>query len=257
VSLPLVFKSAPFEPTAFLLADERVKYGGTKRHISQVLDCSSVYFRRSSYDPDHLSNTPEPRVENALGISGSSGSVQRLDSLKPGDKIPGFSAINASGIETKVSYDEAAYLIFITSTKCPWCEKTLPSWKEISDKAKGKSIRIVSIAIDGNADIKAYVRDHGLNFEVVNFPNASLQSTYKAFSTPQTVLVRQGGQVEKLWSGMLSDTAKNEILDLLSQTHSVSRKSSELLETQGPPICNRYLITGMEGGIPCSLVRAS
>lgn len=153
-------------------------------------------------------------LKKALGVSTS---VEPMDSLKPGDQIPGFSAVNASGAQTKVAYDEADYLIFITSTKCPWCDKTLPSWKEISDKAKGRSIRIVSIAIDGNADIKAYAKDHGLNFEVVSFPDASLQSSYKAFSTPQTILVKRGGQVEKMWPGMLSETAKNEILTLLTR----------------------------------------
>jgi thioredoxin-related protein len=118
--------------------------------------------------------------------------------------------------------------------------------KRYPDKAKGRPIRIVSIAIDGNADIKAYVRDHGLNFEVVNFPDPALQSNYKAFSTPQTVLVKRGGQVEKIWPGMLSDTNKNEILNLLSQAYSASRETSDEL-----------LITGMEGGIPCSLLQAS
>jgi hypothetical protein len=51
--------------------------------------------------------------------------AQRVEALKPGDKLPAFNGINAVGIETKVSYDEADRLLFITSTKWPWCEKTL------------------------------------------------------------------------------------------------------------------------------------
>jgi peroxiredoxin len=194
-------------------------------------------------------------LKKALGVSSS---VEPPDSLKPGDQVPGFIATNAFGTQTKVSYAEADYLVFITSTKCPWCEKTLPSWKEISDKAKGRPIRIVSIAIDGNPDIKAYVKDNGLNFEVVSFPDPSLQSSYKAFSTPQTLLVKRGGKVEKMWPGMLSDTSKNEILKLLSQTYSVFREPSrELLEAKVPQFAINTLPTRMQGGIRARLDWAS
>ena len=154
-------------------------------------------------------------LKRSLGVANAG---ERIDALKPGDKLPAFNGINAAGMETKVSYDDGDHLLFITSTKCQWCEKTLPSWKEIAETVKGKSVQAISISIDGKGEIESYIKNRSLNFDVLNFPNASIQQVYKAYSTPQTILVKQGGLVEKVWMGALSETTKKEILEQLAQT---------------------------------------
>ena len=151
-------------------------------------------------------------LKRSIGVANAG---QRVEALKPGDKLPAFNGINAVGMETKVSYDEGDHLLFITSTKCQWCEKTVPSWKEIAETVKGKSVQAISISIDGKGEIESYIKNRGLNFDVLNFPDPSLLQAYKAFSTPQTILVKQGGRVEKVWMGMLSETTKKEILEQL------------------------------------------
>ncbi|HET8669794.1 MAG TPA: redoxin domain-containing protein [Candidatus Saccharimonadales bacterium] len=151
-------------------------------------------------------------LKTAIGVANAG---KRIDGLKPGDNLPAFNGINAGGTETRVSYDEGDHLLFITSTKCPWCEKTVPTWKEIAETVKGKSVQAISISIDGKGEIESYIKNRGLNFDVLNFPDASLLQAYKAFSTPQTILVKQGGRVEKVWMGMLSETTKKEILEQL------------------------------------------
>lgn len=151
-------------------------------------------------------------LKREIGVANSG---QRVEGLKPGDTLPAFNGINAVGMETRVSYDEGDHLLFITSTKCQWCEKTVPTWKEIAETIKGKSVQAISISIDGKGEIESYINNRGLNFDVLNFPDASLLKVYKAFSTPQTILVKQGGRVEKVWMGMLSETTKKEILETL------------------------------------------
>jgi peroxiredoxin len=151
-------------------------------------------------------------LKSEIGVANSG---QRVEGLKPGDNLPAFNGINAVGMETRVSYDEGDHLLFITSTKCPWCEKTVPTWKEIAETIKGKSVQAISISIDGKGEIESYINNRGLNFDVLNFPDASLLKVYKAFSTPQTILVKQGGRVEKVWMGMLSETTKKDILEQL------------------------------------------
>jgi peroxiredoxin len=136
------------------------------------------------------------------------------DFLKPGDQAQAFNGIDANGQTTRIAYDDADYLILITSTSCPWCARTMPIWKDIADKAKGKPLRVVAVAIDGKGELPAYIQKNGINFDVVNFAEPSTQSSYKAFSTPQTIFIKRGGRVEKTWQGLLTEKTENEVTKL-------------------------------------------
>lgn len=139
------------------------------------------------------------------------------DRLKPGDQLAPFDAVG-EGRQTRVSYDaDARYLVLITSTKCQWCAKTLPAWKEIAAQAEGRGVRVVGISLDGEGEMEKYRRDNGLNFEVVNFPaDPSVQASYKAYATPQTILVGRGGKVERVWPGALDEKTKDEVVKQIS-----------------------------------------
>jgi len=154
-------------------------------------------------------------MKKEIGVANAG---QRVEGLKPGDNLPAFNGINAAGMEARISYDEGDHLLFITSTKCPWCESTLPTWREIAETVKGKSVQAISLSIDSKGEIESYIKNRSLNFDVLNFPDTSVQQVYKAYSTPQTILVKQGGRVEKVWMGALSETTKKEILEQLEQT---------------------------------------
>jgi len=137
--------------------------------------------------------------------------------LKPGDQVQAFSSIDANGKENTVSYEDADYLLLITSTKCPWCARTMPIWKDISEKAKGK-LRIVAVSIDGQGELANYVRDNGINFDVVNFADPAARIRYKAFGTPQTIFIKRGGIVARTWQGMLTEQTENQITNLFAES---------------------------------------
>lgn len=137
------------------------------------------------------------------------------ESLQPGDQVPAFNSIDANGKEKLISYEDTDCLLMITSTTCPWCEKTLPVWKDIADKVKGSSIHIVGVALDGKGHINEYINQNGINFEVVNFADPASQRIYKAFATPQTILIKRGGKVAKTWQGLLTEKQEKELTSLL------------------------------------------
>lgn len=151
-------------------------------------------------------------------IAGAGGAPEAPDRLKPGDTVAAFDAVAAEGRRTRVAYDDAArYLVLITSTKCQWCTKTLPVWKEIAAQAGEKGVRVVGISLDGEGEMEKYKLENGLNFEVVNFPeDPSVQLSYKAYATPQTILVGRGGRVERVWAGALDEKAKDEVVKQIS-----------------------------------------
>jgi peroxiredoxin len=137
------------------------------------------------------------------------------ESLKPGDQVPAFKSIDADGKEKLISFEDTDCLLMITSTTCPWCAKTLPVWKDIADKAKGSSIQIVGVSLDGKGHINEYTNQNGINFEVVNFADPASQGIYKAFATPQTIFIKRGGKVAKTWQGLLTEKQETEVTNLL------------------------------------------
>jgi peroxiredoxin len=136
------------------------------------------------------------------------------DFLKIGDRLEPFKAVDAEGKEETISYTDRDYLLLITATKCPWCEKTMPVWNEIAEKAKGRPIRIVAVSLDGKGELSEYIKTNQIKFEVVNFADPNTQMIYKAFATPQTILVKQGGTIEKTWRGMLTEANLDEVTKL-------------------------------------------
>lgn len=136
------------------------------------------------------------------------------DFLKPGDHLTAFKAIGADGKEETISYSDRDYLLLITATKCPWCAKTMPVWKEIAEKAKGLPIRILAVSVDGKGELSDYIKSNNIKFEVVNFADPSTVASYKAFATPQTIFVKRGGTVEKTWRGMLTEENGNDVTKL-------------------------------------------
>lgn len=165
------------------------------------------------------------KLKNSIALSATS--VNKVDSLKPGDILTGFNTIDdVVKNDMRISYDASDSLVFITSTRCQWCAKTVPIWKELADAARLRSIQTIGLSTDGKGELGSYMKDNELNFVVVNFPDAKIQAAYKAFSTPQTLLVRQGGRIEKAWMGMPSETTKKEILDLLAQIQPANTAAS-------------------------------
>lgn len=137
------------------------------------------------------------------------------ESLKAGDQVPAFKSIDADGKEKLISFEDTDCLLMITSTTCPWCAKTLPVWKDIADKAKGSSLHIVGVSLDGKGHINEYTNQNGINFEVVNFADPASQGIYKAFATPQTIFIKRGGKVAKTWQGLLTEKQEKEVTSLL------------------------------------------
>src|SRR5262245_56700981 len=77
-------------------------------------------------------------------------------SLQPRDQVPAFNSIDANGKEKLISFEDTDCLLIITSTTCPWCEKTLPVWKDIVNKVNGSPIHIVGVALDDKGHINDY-----------------------------------------------------------------------------------------------------
>lgn len=137
----------------------------------------------------------------------------RVDSQLPlpGHVVPVFRATTTTGDTVTVGDvpPGGRQLLLIFESHCPYCLRTLPSWKTIvrrSSQDAGISAR--GISLDSLPDdARRYAADHGLEFPVVRFPDARMAGVYRAVGVPLTVVLGDAGVVVYGRAGELSDPA--------------------------------------------------
>jgi hypothetical protein len=78
------------------------------------------------------------------------------ESLKVGDY---FSLSGIAPLERAERLDSvsAKQLIFVFTTRCPFCKETLPFWEKIASQAKrARGVTLIGICLDDEAATKAY-----------------------------------------------------------------------------------------------------
>ncbi len=133
--------------------------------------------------------------------------------LQAGSVVPAFSAATLDGDSITVG-DVAPgdlQLLFVLTSKCPYCLRTLPTWKSIArqmQQSGSSRVSVVGISLDSVADsTRRYVDDHDIGFPIVRFPDARMAGIYRALGTPITVVIGEKGEVVYGRAGELSDSA--------------------------------------------------
>lgn len=136
------------------------------------------------------------------------------ESIKTGDSL------SLSGIiplQRSVAFDSSARLsvIFVFTTRCPFCKETLPIWNRLTQGSTGfHRPTFVGICLDDEEESKAYAEQNELRFPVYIPADKELYvKTNRLHGVPQTIVLSTGGRVEKVWRGRLS----HEEFDELSQ----------------------------------------
>lgn len=122
------------------------------------------------------------------------------------------------GDASEISYDDPTkkYLLFVLSTTCPHCEKTLVNWKEIALSKSAEKCNIFGISMHDLEKTKQYLATKDVGFYLVSVgADTSFGRKYKISGVPETILIKGGGLVEKVWIGELSVEQTKEIKKLM------------------------------------------
>src|SRR6266404_5339256 len=86
--------------------------------------------------------------------------------LQPGDRVQSFKFQTSDGSSTLLEYDDPSrkYLILVFSTTCPHCERNLPNWRSIAERATGDLFTILGVSIQSPEEIKPYLMQKKPNF---------------------------------------------------------------------------------------------
>ena len=137
--------------------------------------------------------------------------------VRAGDSFPIGSLRLVSGIAALDT--TRPMLLFLFSTKCGVCEKSLAGWKHIFGELGSERVQIAGIALDSVHLVKQFVTLHGLGYPVfVPETPVSFAAGSSVRFVPQTVWRLGNGLVESSWPGMMTDSLSSVVL-LAARAH--------------------------------------
>lgn len=134
------------------------------------------------------------------------GSVQLKDELvgvDVGSKAPMFSGATMTGsIPSKslADYKGKVVLLNVWATWCGPCRTEMPSIEALHKALGPKGLHVVAVSIDdpGKADdIRKFLRDFGLTFEVLHDSTQAIQAAYQTTGVPETFIIAADGTIRK------------------------------------------------------------
>lgn len=143
----------------------------------------------------------------------NSSPIAQIDPLTPGESVFGFKIKTLDGTEQTFNYDdpEATYLLLIFSTTCPHCLATIEKWRKIREEID-ENCYIVGVSIHDVPMTTSYIIEKNIPFYTVTVSDKDFQQNYKIGGVPSTILIANGGNVSKVWSGRLDDDDVEDVI---------------------------------------------
>jgi hypothetical protein len=126
---------------------------------------------------------------------------------------PALRGLDLAGKPVEVLYgkDPRKVLVMVFSPTCAFCDQNWPKWQAMISSLDRSAVRPVAVDVTSTATAD-FLSQHQLASLPVFLkvdPRATLN--YRFQLTPQTILVDQSGKVERVWTGVLNDSALSEI----------------------------------------------
>jgi thioredoxin-related protein len=103
-------------------------------------------------------------------------------------------------------------MLLVLSTKCSYCEQSLPFYKRLVEEQRkaGRRTRIVAVFPNTETEVEQYNRHNQLDVESVAAVNSG---TLNVTGTPTLILVDSVGKVRDFWVGMLSKDDEQQVIN--------------------------------------------
>jgi cytochrome c biogenesis protein CcmG, thiol:disulfide interchange protein DsbE len=125
--------------------------------------------------------------------------VQRVE---VGTAAPDFRAIDlATGdsVSLRQRYKGAATLVNIWATWCEPCKVEMPAMEQVYQSLAPYGFKIAAVSIDEGApeDVRAFARDLGLSFDLLQDRSTKVVETYQTTGVPESFLLDRDGILVK------------------------------------------------------------
>ena len=153
--------------------------------------------------PKKTADTQTP-VTQAAAVPANTGAAATGHGIRPADaeKAPDFSLTDLNGKPFKLS-DHLGKVVILDfwATWCPPCKAEIPYFIELKAQYGDKDLVIMGAAMDDINRVKAFYKDHGMNYPVA-IANQDMGSAYGGIQgIPTTFVIDKEGYVREKFVG--------------------------------------------------------
>ena len=146
-----------------------------------------------------------------------------LTSVTVGSDAPGFIATTLAAtpqMKSLTDYRGDVVLLNIWATTCLPCRTEMPAIDSLYRYLGPKGLKVVAISIDQpgfEQQVRDFVDDYKLSFEVLYDPSSALSSIYRTTGIPETFVIGRNGKIYRKWIGPddWNSTANRAMLEKL------------------------------------------
>ena len=122
------------------------------------------------------------------------------EGVEVGRRAPDFRALDlrtGDSVSLREQYAGKVTLVNIWATWCIPCRKEMPAMQELYDQLKDHGFAIAAVSVDeGNIeDVKAFVRELGLSFDILHDKSGRIEQIYRTTGVPESFLIDAEGTI--------------------------------------------------------------
>lgn len=126
----------------------------------------------------------------------------RIEGVEVGKRAPDFSAIRlvqGDSIRFRQQYAGTVTLVNIWATYCIPCRTEMPAIEKLYQELGPQGLKVVAISIDQGSgeDVRDFVKEYGLSFDILRDPAGDIQTLYQTTGVPETFLLDREGIIVK------------------------------------------------------------
>ena len=146
------------------------------------------------------------------------------DQVVVGSRAPDFKVVDlASGdsVSLRERYKGTVTLVNIWATWCVPCRLEMPSMQRAYARLKPRGFRIAAVSVDEGApeDVRAFARELGLTFDLMQDRSTLIQQKFQITGVPESFLLDHNGMIMKReigareWDSPVNVALINRLLD--------------------------------------------
>ena len=124
-----------------------------------------------------------------------------LQPVSVGSEAPDFEAVDLATGDTLglEAYRREVVLLNIWATWCVPCEVEMPSIQRLHDELGPLGLKVMAVSVDQGSsdDVREWIDERGLTFQVLHDQSGRIQQTYQTTGVPETFVIDRYGVIVK------------------------------------------------------------
>ena len=131
------------------------------------------------------------------------------ETVQVGDILPPIEVVSLTGEDKIVACnDSERCLLLFLSAGCEICESDIPIWNDLAVTLRNKGWKVSAVFLEPIDQVKIFLVNKETRFDVYSHKKTDFKKIYKVNAVPQTIVLSQGGKVDRVSLGFFSENDK-------------------------------------------------